>query len=225
MLNVVRVGKPGKMLSVKSKVAVGLITFIVLIGVLVIFYLHYNFRTEIFVAVAGILGVMLTLYGNALLSIHQQQRQWLNDNKRQAEEREHDRTVLRIGLIEELNEIRAVRTEAFKTTQRALEKEENTSILVTSDLDDTVYRSSISDIGCLTQEEVKEVVATYSRVRRQSKKLCLLGLPDEQWSDYIRVPPENIHVVHDIEKGVISLLDNAVKALNTNLTKTYKNVE
>ena len=219
-----RVGKAGKVLNVKSKIMVGLITFTVLIGVLIFVYFNYSIRTEVFVAVAGILGVMLTLYGNALLSLHQQQMQWMNDNKRQTEKRKHERAVLRIGLLEELNEIRAVRTESLKITQNALKKDENTSILAASDLDDTVYSSSISNIGCLTHEEVKEVVAAYSRIRRQSKKICLLGFPDEQWNDYVRVPPENIHVVLDIEKGVISLLDNAIKTLNQNMTKTYKDI-
>ena len=207
-----------------------IVTGLVILGYFLAIYLWYvlsSLRIEIFIALLGIGGVITTLYVNTLLSLHQQETQWKNDNRRREEERQHQRTALRIVLVEELKDLHSTYTEGLKTLE---EIEESDSTLIPKDVNDSVFRSMISHLGILTESEVGEIVATYRVISRQNEKLSLLGTTNERMrvvgttevtpENYIRVPYDSTHVLLDIQKDIISKLETTISVLTKNLEIT-----
>ena len=200
----------------KLSIALGILVYFLVIG---LWHFISDMRIEVFVALLGIGGVLATLYVNTLLSLHQQDTQWKNETKRRDEERNHKRTALRIVLLEELKDLRSVYTEGIKTLDDC---DETSSVLVPKAVNDTIFSSTVSDIGILTKREVREVVATYRALSRQNTKTLLLGTTEGIPDDYVQVQYDLARVLLSIKSDVISKLDNTVKVLSENLTNTKK---
>ncbi|MDE0682832.1 MAG: hypothetical protein OXI63_07960, partial [Candidatus Poribacteria bacterium] len=177
-------------------------------------YNLFNIGTELFVAGVGIWGILLTLYGNTLVSLHQQEKQWNSNIELHAEERRHRRKTVRLGLIEELVDLRRVRIEHIKAIES---RDDSVPFFVTTEVNDTVFKSLVSNIGLLTEIEVKEVVTTYRKLYRQSSKFRLFGTPCDESGLYVLIPPDKMNTVLEIEKGMKSLLDKAIELLGGHL--------
>ena len=196
----------------KLSIALGILIYFFIVG---LWHIIAEMRIEIFVALLGIGGVITTLYVNTLLSLHQQNTQWKNETKRRDEERNHRRTALRIVLLEELKDLRSVYTEGIKTLEDC---DETSSVLVPKAVNDTIFISTVPNIGILTEREVREVVTTYRALIRQNTKALLLGTTEGVPDDYVMVQHELARVLLSIKSDVISKLDSAIIVLSENQT-------
>lgn len=208
----------------KAKIVIGTVVFVGIVVCLILVHQLSGIGTEVFAATLGIVGVALTLYVNALLSQHQQHRQWENDNDRRKAEQLHQRTALRIVLLEELKDLHSSLTEGLKTLEGV---EESDSTLVPKEVNDSVYRSVVSHLGILTESEVGEIVRTYRMISRQNEKLGLIGKTNESMrvigttevapENYLVIPYDTTHVLIKIYMDIISNLETSISMLTKNM--------
>ena len=153
------------------------------------------------VGIVGFVGVILTLWYNA--GVARRQRR---------DERDHEREVLRISLLEELR----INRRALKENAELLRKDspgEQGGALVPTDPMDDAYRSFIPKIGLLSQDEVSKVIAAYLLLRTYNAKLFLVGVPTHTSPRHVNVPAMNVEMLGKMQESFIGPIDQAIASL------------
>lgn len=174
-----------------------------------------NYQTLI-VGVLGFIGVMVTLVLNA----------WL---ERKAERRrmEHETSILRTSLIEEMKAQRdallhaAEGSKKAKDTSGAVKQDALTPLQRWTD----IFDSSLEKLGLLTSEEVAAVLDAYLPLKELTSKVRLLELrvpPDQRRVEYGEGPPEgyalvghqDVEVLAELHSIYVPAFDKAIQILS-----------
>jgi len=153
------------------------------------------------VGFVGFTGVIITLFVTAKAA-----------HDRRNEERDHEKKVLRIALLAELNINRDTLSEnaAILETDRS---DPNDAVVVPTDRMDDVYKAFIPRIGLLSEDEVGKVMKAYLSLETYNAKLFLQGLSAQSGPRHVKVSGNDIVVLAGIMRGTLFPVDEAIKVL------------
>ena len=163
-----------------------------------------KFQTSL-VGVLGFTGVIITMIANAKIQRNLQSAQ-----------RQHEVRSLRTALLVELKE----NVRMFEDRISSLSAADGTyHALMPSKVTNSIFQSSLSDVGLLSPEEVESVLRAYLLLEEMPYRLRLLvgtnnvgGYNDE----FIRIDANRQHDAKKIHEALLPSLREAVAALERN---------
>ena len=173
--------------------------------------LFKDFQT-LLVGLLGFAGVIFTLWQNAKAA-----RRWRD------EEWDHEREVLRTALLEELRINRDALEENAKRLEKPPPNAEDGAVIPT-DLMNDAYRSFVSEIGLLSQNEVSKVMGAYLSLQTYNAKLFLVGVPTETSPRHVHVPAEHLKMLAAMMEEVIKPIDAAINSLQDGAGKVRASI-
>ena len=175
-----------------------------LVGTAVILELLERFQTSL-VGVLGFTGVIVTMIANAEIQRNLQSAQ-----------RQHEVRSLRTALLVELKENVRMYEDRISTLSKA---DETHHALMPSRVTNSIFQSSLSDVGLLSADEVESVLRAYLLLEEMPYRLRLLvgtnnvgGYNDE----FIRIDADRQHNAKKILEALLPRLREAVAALERN---------
>ena len=163
-----------------------------------------RFQTSV-VGVLGFTGVILTMIVNAK-----------TQRGLQAAQRQHDVRSLRTALLVELKENARMYEDRISTLS---ESDGTHHALMPSRVTNSIFQSSLSDLGLLSAEEIESVLRAYLLLEEMPYRLRLLvgtnnvgGYNDE----FIRIDANRQHDAKRVHEALLPSLREAVAALERN---------
>ena len=162
----------------------------------------------IITGVVGFCGIIITLYSNARLSRRDQAAQWKHEKDRRDQQHRSERNSLRAGLLAEL------RT-ASVYVEMMIDKYANheAGAVLPSGISDDFYRSSVAQIGLLSESEVREVILAYGGVRLRGDMLKAKFNLDPRFDGLVVVPADKAASEIKSWKNVLELIGKAEQAM------------